>query len=140
MVERSTEEARQVLFFARQEVSDRGSVAIEPEHILLGIIRQGKGPAYELLFEKFELDVNGLSTEVESHMERKAPIAESVEVPFSSSAKQILVAAVKEADRLRKQEIGPEHLLLGILRVAGSVPASILSKHGVNLGSMRKRL
>jgi hypothetical protein len=43
--ERFSEQARRVLFFARVEVSRWGSPQIEPEHLLLGLIREGKGTA-----------------------------------------------------------------------------------------------
>ena len=105
MLDRSTEDTRRMLFFARQEVSEWGSAAIAPEHLLLGIIREGKGPAYELLFDKFALDVASLKAEIETHMERKPPL-----------------------------------LLLGILSVSDSVPASILARHGVSLETARERL
>jgi ATP-dependent Clp protease ATP-binding subunit ClpC len=43
MFERYTERARRVLFFGRYEASQLGSVSIETEHLLLGLIREGKG-------------------------------------------------------------------------------------------------
>ena len=39
MFERYTERARRVLFFARYEASQLGSISIETEHLLLGLIR-----------------------------------------------------------------------------------------------------
>jgi ATP-dependent Clp protease ATP-binding subunit ClpC len=49
MFERSTERARRVLFFARFEASQLGSRSIETEHLLLGLIREGKGISSRLL-------------------------------------------------------------------------------------------
>ena len=43
MFERYTERARRVLFFARYEASQIGTPSIEPAHILLGILREGRG-------------------------------------------------------------------------------------------------
>ena len=42
MFERYTERARRVLFFARYEASQLGSISIETDHLLLGLIREGK--------------------------------------------------------------------------------------------------
>ena len=42
MFERYTEKARRVIFFARQEASEFGGMAIEPHHILLALIREDK--------------------------------------------------------------------------------------------------
>jgi hypothetical protein len=43
MFERFTSELRQVLFFARHDASQLGSPAIEPSHLLLGLLRGPKG-------------------------------------------------------------------------------------------------
>ena len=43
MFERYTVRARRVLFFARYEASQLGSISIETEHLLLGLIREGLG-------------------------------------------------------------------------------------------------
>ena len=40
MFERYTEAARRALFFARYEASQLGSISIEPEHLLLGLLRE----------------------------------------------------------------------------------------------------
>jgi hypothetical protein len=42
MFERYTEKARRVIFFARYEASQFGSLYIETEHMLLGLLRAGK--------------------------------------------------------------------------------------------------
>ena len=39
MLNRFTERARRVLFYARSEVSQLGSRTLEPEHLLLGLKR-----------------------------------------------------------------------------------------------------
>jgi ATP-dependent Clp protease ATP-binding subunit ClpA len=49
MFERYTEPARRVLFFARYEASEVGSISIETEDVLLGLIRDGKGPISRIL-------------------------------------------------------------------------------------------
>jgi ATP-dependent Clp protease ATP-binding subunit ClpC len=43
MFERYTERARRALFFARYEASQLGSISIETEHLLLGVLREGQG-------------------------------------------------------------------------------------------------
>ena len=42
MFERYTEPARRVIFFARYEASQCASPAIEPEHLLMGLLRENK--------------------------------------------------------------------------------------------------
>ena len=49
MFERYTERARRVLFFARYEASQLGSMSIETEHLLLGLLRQPESTAGAIL-------------------------------------------------------------------------------------------
>jgi ATP-dependent Clp protease ATP-binding subunit ClpC len=49
MFERYTESARRALFFARYEASQLGSAVIDTEHMLLGVIRDAKGIANDVL-------------------------------------------------------------------------------------------
>jgi ATP-dependent Clp protease ATP-binding subunit ClpC len=43
MFERFSERARRGLFFAREEASQFGALCVDTEHLLLGLIRDGKG-------------------------------------------------------------------------------------------------
>lgn len=49
MFNRFTSRALQVLFYARSQVSQLGSNAVEPEHVLLGVLDEGKGLASRIL-------------------------------------------------------------------------------------------
>ena len=49
MFERFTARARRALFYSRYEVSQLGSSAIEPEHILLGVLDEGNGLGCRIL-------------------------------------------------------------------------------------------
>ena len=64
MFERYTERARRVLFFARYEASQLGSVSIETEHLLLGLIREGKGLTSRI-FARSHLSLEAIRKEVE---------------------------------------------------------------------------
>src|SRR5207302_765294 len=52
MFERYTEKARRVIFFARYEASQFGSPCIETEHLLLGLLREEKCFAADILHER----------------------------------------------------------------------------------------
>ena len=138
MFERFSEQARRVLFFARVEVSRWGSPQVEPEHLLLGMIREGKGAAYDLLFDDLHLDWRRMVQDIESQMEKRPGFAQSIEIPFSTSTKEALTATVEEAERLQHHGIGTEHLPLGILRI-DSIAASVLTEHGVTLELARQK-
>jgi len=49
MFERFTERARRVIILAQEEAKRLGHNAVRPEHILLGIIREGDGVASKVL-------------------------------------------------------------------------------------------
>src|SRR6266852_5114402 len=129
MFERYTERARRVLFFARYEASQLGSISIETEHLLLGLIREGKGLTSRI-FARSHLSLENIRKEIEGRTVFREKVSTSVEIPFSAETKRVLQFAAEEADRLLHNYIGTEHLLLGILREERSVAASILLENG----------
>ena len=136
MFERYTERARRVLFFARYEASQLGSISIETEHLLLGLIREGKGLTSRI-FARSHLSLENIRKEIEGRTVFREKVSTSVEIPFSAETKRVLQFAAEEADRLLHNYIGTEHLLLGILREERSVAASILMEKGMRLNTVR---
>jgi ATP-dependent Clp protease ATP-binding subunit ClpC len=136
MFERYTERARRVLFFARYEASQLGSVSIESEHLLLGLIREGKGLTSRI-FARSEVMLDSIRKEIEGRTVLREKVSTSVDIPFSSETKRALQYAAEEADRLLHTYIGTEHLLLGILREDRSLAAAILMEKGLRLNSVR---
>ncbi len=137
MFERYTERARRVLFFARYEATQMGSTSIETEHLLLGLIREGKGLTSRI-FARSHLSLDRIRTEIEGRTVFREKVSTSVEIPFSSDTKRVLQFAAEEADRLLHTYIGTEHLLLGLLREERSVAASILYEKGMRLSNVRE--
>lgn len=137
MFERYTEKARRVIFFARYEASQFGSQAIEPEHILLGLLREDK-QLTQRFFQSPQQAVQSIRKEIEERNEPRDVISGSVDLPLSSSAKHVLSFAAEESDRLGHRHIGTEHLLLGILREEKSAAAQILYQRGLTLNRIRE--
>jgi ATP-dependent Clp protease ATP-binding subunit ClpC len=137
MFERYTERARRVLFFARYEASQLGSISIETQHLLLGLIREGKGLTGRI-FGRSHVSLESIRQEIEGRTMFREKVATSVEIPFSAETKRVLGFAAEEADRLLHNYIGTEHLLLGILREEQSVAASILTERGMRLHTVRE--
>jgi ATP-dependent Clp protease ATP-binding subunit ClpA len=135
MFERYTEKARRVIFFARYEASQFGTPEIQSEHLLLGILREGKTALNAILglthVEDIRLQIEGVT-------ELREKIATSVDLPLTTECKRILAYAAEEAERLAQKHIGIEHLLLGILREEKSLGAKILHKQGIKLDQARK--
>lgn len=139
MFERYNESARRALFFARYEASQIGTLEITPEHLLFGLIREGKG-LFRRIFDDAGISLEALRLDLEREMARGETLATSVEIPFSRSARRALELAAEEADRLLHNDIGTEHLLLGVLREDTSLAASLLKRHGLNIGNARESL
>jgi len=139
MFERYTESARRTLFFARYEAGQRGSVSIESEHLLLGLVREGKGPVGRLL-AKFQVSPPILLRQVDARTHVRERVPPSTEIPFSQDTQHCLNFACEEADRFQHKHIGPEHLFLGLLRADRSLAASILIDQGITLEAARDHI
>ena len=139
MFERFTESARRALFFSRYEASEQGSVTIGAEQLLLGLTREPGGVVVALLTLSGKT-LKGLREEITAASHFGDKISTSVEIPFSAEAKQALEFTGDEANRLRHGYIGPEHLLLGLMRVERSMAAQILARHGMRLDVVRKEV
>jgi enamine deaminase RidA (YjgF/YER057c/UK114 family) len=137
MFERYTERARRVLFFARYESSQLGSLAILPEHLLLGIIRDGKGPIGRI-FSAAGLPRERLATHIQHAIGLPEKTPTGMEMPFADTTQRALQYAAEEANALSHRAIATAHLLLGLLRLDGSPVVSYLAEHGVTLASTRE--
>jgi hypothetical protein len=138
MFERYSESARRMLFFARHEVSQLGATSIEPEHILLAIL-SGEARVAQIL-AAFHASPESLCREVESRCVLREKISTSVEIPFGAATEDVLRFAAEEADRLQQNVVGPEHLLLGLLRAETSMAGSILTANGLRLDEVRSHV
>src|SRR5690348_11298597 len=119
MFERYTEAARRTLFFARYETTQLGGLAIETEHILLGLLRDAHGVTREL-FSRAGLSYDDVRNEIQKRTGKREKVPTSAEIPFSAETKRVLNHAAADADALSHHDIGPEHLLLGLLREGSS--------------------
>jgi ATP-dependent Clp protease ATP-binding subunit ClpC len=137
MFERYTERARRVIFFARYEASQLGSNSIETEHLLLGLIREGKGLTSRI-FSKSHLSMESIRKEIEGRALYRDKVSTSVDIPLSSESKRVLGYASEEAERMLHNYIGTEHILLGLMREDKSVAAGILGEKGMRLTSVRE--
>jgi ketosteroid isomerase-like protein len=138
MFERYTEKARRVIFFARYEASQYGSPYIETEHLLLGLLRED--PSLVRRFLGPDSGAANIRTDIESHIPRREPIPTFVEVPLTEDCKKLLKFAAEESERLAQRRVETGHLLLGILRVEGSLASRLLRERGVKLEAVREQL
>jgi len=139
MFERYTEKARRVIFFARYEASQFGAPAIEPEHLLLGLMREDKTLTGRF-FPRAQVSIEAIRKEIEGRTLLREKISTSVELPLAPETKRVLAYAHEESDRLQHRHIGTEHLLLGLLREERSMAAEILYERGLRLNAVRDEI
>lgn len=140
MFERYTERSRRVIFFARYEALQYGSPKISPEHILLGLLREDKTISSRFLPFRMSLSVDGVRREVEERIVLRDRIPQSAELHLAPETKKVLFYANEESRHLKNRHIGPEHLLLGIIREEKSIAAEILVQHGLRVQDIRDEL
>ncbi len=140
MFERYTEKARRVIFFARYEALQYGSQVISPEHILLGLMREDKTISARYFPFRHNLTVEAIRREVEERIVLRERIPQSAELHLAPETKQILQFASNESQQLQSRNIGPEHLLLGLVRQERSIAAEILFQYGVRLKDVRDEI
>ncbi|HTH51229.1 MAG TPA: Clp protease N-terminal domain-containing protein, partial [Pyrinomonadaceae bacterium] len=140
MFERYTERSRRVIFFARYEALQYGSPVISPEHILLGLMREDKTLSNRFFPFRTPITVDTIRRDVEERITLRDRIPQSSELHLSNATKQVLFYAADESRQLRNRHIGPEHLLLGIVREEKSVAAEILFGYGLRLNDVRDEM
>jgi hypothetical protein len=136
---RYTPKARQALYFSRYEASEVGSETIEPQHVLLGLLRA----SHDLqsgIFERVHLSLEHVRAEFAAATVIRAPLPSHVQIPFAAATRDLLWIAVQEADRLQHDGVGMAHLVLGMLRQAGTAPAAILRRNGIRPDTIHKHI
>jgi ATP-dependent Clp protease ATP-binding subunit ClpC len=140
MFERYTDRSRRVIFFARYEALQYGSQVIAPEHILLGLMREDKTISSRYMRVRHVLTVDTVRRDIEERIVLRDRIPQSSELHLSPATKQILFYASEESRQVKSRHIGPEHLLLGIMREEKSVAAEILFGYGLRIDDVREEV
>jgi ATP-dependent Clp protease ATP-binding subunit ClpC len=138
MFERYTEKARRIVFFARYEASEFGSESIETEHLLLGLLREDKAIANRFLPSNDS--VAAIRQRIRALTPLREKISTSVDLPLSHESKRVLAYSAEEAEKLKQRYIGPEHMLLGLLREEGSLAANLLQERGLSIARVREEI
>ena len=114
MYGRYSQRARAVMFSAQLEAVNSGSKQVEPEHLLLALLRRSSRTIEEHMDAPDSLNV--LQREMESGVRVAPPLATYVQVPLSGSSNHILSVAAEVAERHSHENVGTEHILLAILQ------------------------
>ena len=124
MFERFTEPSRRVVVLAQEEARMLDHNYIGTEHLLLGLIHEGEGVAARAIVSL------GLTLEMAREQVRELVGAGNStptgHIPFTPPAKKVLELSLREALALKKEYIGTEHILLGLVHEGHGAGAQIL--------------
>ncbi|HAV40009.1 MAG: ATP-dependent Clp protease ATP-binding subunit [Aquificota bacterium] len=135
MFEKFTEKARQIILQAREEAIELGHTYLGSEHILLSLIREDDLPS--LILSRFGLTPEKVRKAIMGQITRGS---HSGEILFAPDAKRVLEFAVEEARILHHQFVGPEHLLIGVVREKTGLGGRILRGFGLDEYSVRREV
>ncbi len=138
MFQRLTDQARRVMVLAQQEAGRLDHNWIGTEHLLLGLLHEGQGPAAEAL-GSLGIGLDTVRQQVEEIIGRgqQAPIAH---IPFTPRAKTVLEQALREAGALGHDYVGTEHLLLALIGESDGVAAQVLVALGAGQDRVRRQV
>lgn len=129
--EQYSESARRAIFFARMEAEKMGSAKFEAEHLLLGLIWQG-GEFLELFFGSVEAAGTVREELAANSTTSKETREAQAHLPISEECRRALGRGAAAAERLGKDQVGVEHLLLGLLEETGSFAAQLMVERGAD--------
>jgi len=137
--DRFNDRAKRVLALAQDEAVRFNHNYIGPEHLLLGLIREGEGVAARAL-DLLGVELSKARTAVESKIGRGDSTIRPSEITLMPRTKKIVELAIDEARKLGHSHIGTEHLLLGLLRESGTMASEVLESLGVSLDKARHQV
>jgi ATP-dependent Clp protease ATP-binding subunit ClpC len=112
MFERFTDQARNVMVLAQQEALRQCHQHLGSEHLILGVIREGRGLPSEVLGD-LGIELNDMRARVEA-LTGRGDQRPSGHLPFTPNAQAALARSAQLADVLGDPSIGAEHLLLAL--------------------------
>lgn len=134
-----SDRVKDVISYSREEALRLGHDYIGPEHLLLGLIREGEGKAIQILLN-LGVDLNKLRKTIENAIKGTITVVSVNNLPLTRQAEKVLKITYLEAKLDKSNTIGTEHLLLSILREDSNIAAQILAKFGVTYEVFRADL
>jgi hypothetical protein len=128
--EQFTDELKILLAFAREVASEWGYAHVEPEHILLALLRDPSTIA-AILLQRAGADLAPVHLSLEAYLEHNRPSSKLSEGYFSDMALRVFERALRLAGDEASDRVSTVHLLLAIVVDGQSYAAEVLSKYGV---------
>ncbi len=135
---RYDDRARLVFHYAREEGSRLGHSMIGPEHLLLGLMREG-GTAARIL-QEYGASLEAMRRMVEELVGRGEGSRTGEPPAITPRARRVMELASAEARNMGASVIGTEHILLGIIREGDGIAYRILSHFAKDVDAIRWRI
>jgi ATP-dependent Clp protease ATP-binding subunit ClpC len=130
--EKFTEQAQEVLAASQELVREYHHNQWDVEHVLLALLRQGKGVTSDIL-KTLGVNTEVVRKRVEAVLDGFPKVATDVTQIYATPRIAALFdRALKEADRLKDEFVSTEHLLIAIAGENRGEAATILGESGVS--------
>ncbi|MCS6802921.1 MAG: AAA family ATPase [Chloroflexota bacterium] len=129
--DRFTEQAQEILSASQEIVRRYRHTQWDVEHVLLAMLEQREGIAGEIM-RKLGHDPADLAARVQLVLANAPRSGDAVQLYATPRLTQLLEAAQQEADRLRDEYIGVEHLLIAIANERRGEAARLLREFGID--------
>ncbi|MBD3184545.1 helix-turn-helix domain-containing protein [Candidatus Poribacteria bacterium] len=131
-----SERMQAIIRFSGQEAARLNHDHISTGHLLLALIREGRGTAIAFL-ENNGINLESMKLELEKMMDNRSRGSIIGKMQFTSRANSALEMASEESRKLGQECTGTEHLLIGLIREREGVAAKVLEKYGINIEDSR---
>lgn len=130
-----------VIQFSKEEANRLCNNYIGPEHLLLGLIREGEGKAVQILKDLY-VDLEMVKKTLENDLRSSAVTPEnySEDITFDEKASKILKMSILESRILKSPATDTEHMLLAIMRENQNKASQILEENEVTYQKVMDKL
>lgn len=132
MIDRFTEAAREAISLAVDAAEELGHSYVGTEHLLIGLIQEGRGVAAKVL-EDNSVSADKVIQLVSQLISPNQPVRMAEQGGYTPSATRVIENSYREAVRFKAPLIGTEHLLISIIRESDCVAARLLNTIGVSI-------
>jgi len=138
--DRFTQQAQEVLAASQEMVRRQRHSQWDVEHVFLALLQHPAGLAQQI-FTKLNVDTGSLTKRVADTLDRAPKLAyDVVQIYTTPRIIRLLETANAEADRLKDEYVGVEHLLIAIADDKDGESAHILHEFGVDKERLYKAI
>ncbi|MBR8535758.1 ATP-dependent Clp protease ATP-binding subunit [Carboxylicivirga sediminis] len=129
---------KDVISYSKEEAERLGNHFISPEHLMLGILRDGEGVAMEIM-QWLNADISRIKYALDEHLKEKEAI-QSDNLPLLQSAERVLKLVHLEAKALKSKRVNTGHLLIALLKEKSSIIWEIMAEENINYQRVKEIL